>query len=153
MLHFKQRHPEAKLPYRAHEGDAGYDLCSVEDCNIQPGQTIMVDTGLDYAFVTSYDGKLEEDGTTLVGMVAPRSGLAAKHGITVLNAPGIIDAGYTGPIKVIMHNTGDITFTVRKGDRIAQLLFVPVLLPEVAFTKEEARETSRAGNGYGSTGR
>src|SRR5690625_3940794 len=103
--------PGASMPTRAHTDDAGLDLASAEDLEIPPGGRALVDTGLAVAL---------PPGT--VGMVCPRSGLAAKHGITVLNGPGIVDAGYRGPVKVALHNTDPIeSFTLQRGDRIAQL--------------------------------
>src|SRR5690625_1976306 len=89
--------PGASMPTRAHTDDAGLDLASAEDLEIPPGGRALVDTGLAVAL---------PPGT--VGMVCPRSGLAAKHGITVLNGPGIVDAGYRGPVKVALHNTDPI---------------------------------------------
>lgn len=125
----------------AHEGDAGADLRSVEDTIITPNSRILVHTGLHMAIPSGY-----------VGMVCPRSGFALKHGVTVLNAPGIVDSGYRGEVGVILLNTSEQTVTVRKGDRIAQMVFVPYV--HMAFEHVESLpETDRGEGGFGSTGK
>lgn len=125
----------------AHEGDAGADLRSVEDTIITPNSRILVHTGLHMAIPDGY-----------VGMVCPRSGFALKHGVTVLNAPGIVDSGYRGEVGVILLNTSEQTVTVRKGDRIAQMVFVPYA--HMAFEHVESLpETDRGEGGFGSTGK
>lgn len=136
-----RRSGETPLPHRAHADDAGLDLSSAEFVEIPAGGRALVDTGLALALPPGS-----------VGLVCPRSGLAARHGITVLNGPGIVDAGYRGPIKVALHNT-DLTepFTVQVGDRIAQLVLVPFLAP-VLLGVEDLEETDRAGAGFGSSG-
>jgi dUTP pyrophosphatase len=133
--------PGTPLPHRAHADDAGLDLSSAEDLEIAPGGRALVDTGVSVAL---------PPGT--VGLVSPRSGLAAKHGITVLNGPGIVDAGYRGPIKVSLHNT-DLAegFSLRAGDRIAQLVVVPFVAP-VLQQVEDLDATDRAASGFGSSG-
>ena len=88
----------------------------------------------------------------VAGLVTPRSGLAIEHGLTLLNAPGLIDPNYRGEIKVILHNTGDRRYTVETGDRIAQLLLVPYLAPELEVV-EELRPSERGADGFGSSGR
>ena len=132
---------ERMLPHYAHPGDAGADLRSAEDATIPAHGRLLVATGVAIALPDGY-----------VGLVHPRSGLALKHGITVLNSPGTIDAGYRGEIKVTLHNTSSNDFAIAVGDRIAQLLiqqvsrarFVPVLhLPE----------SHRGDAGFGSTGK
>ncbi|GAA4527860.1 dUTP diphosphatase [Brachybacterium paraconglomeratum] len=129
------------LPERAHADDAGLDLASAEDLVIPAGGRALVDTGLSLAL---------PPGT--VGMVCPRSGLAARHGITVLNGPGIVDAGYRGPVKVSLHNTDPTEpFTLHVGDRIAQLVVVPFLAP-VLQEVADLEETDRAQGGFGSSG-
>lgn len=125
----------------AHEGDAGADLRSVEDTIITPNSRILVHTGLHMAIPNGY-----------VGMVCPRSGFALKQGVTVLNAPGIVDSGYRGEVGVILLNTSEQTVTVRKGDRIAQMVFVPYA--HMAFEHVESLpETDRGEGGFGSTGK
>ncbi|MEE1651291.1 dUTP diphosphatase [Brachybacterium sp. J144] len=136
-----RRAPGTPLPHRAHHDDAGLDLASAEDVVIPPGGRALVDTGLAIALPA---------GT--VGLVCPRSGLAAKHGVTVLNGPGVVDAGYRGPVKVALHNTDlEQSVTLRVGDRIAQLVVVPFLAP-VLEDVEDLDETDRAQAGFGSSG-
>lgn len=129
------------LPKRAHPGDAGVDLYSTIDVRIEPGARTLVATGV--AIALPY-------GT--VGLIHPRSGLAAKHGLTVVNTPGTIDAGYRGEIKVCLLNTDrESAVEIKRGDRIAQLLVQRVELPEfkeVSFLDE----TVRGAGGYGSSG-
>lgn len=128
------------LPHYQTGNSAGCDLHAVEDLEIKSGSRALVGTGL----------KLEiPEG--FCGQVCPRSGLALKYGITVLNAPGIIDSDYRGEIKVILYNTSQETFYVKRGDRIAQLLFVPFY--QGVFRKSESLESSQRGEGgFGSTG-
>ncbi len=129
------------MPHRAHADDAGLDLSSAEDLVIPAGGRALVDTGLSVAL---------PPGT--VGLVCPRSGLAARHGITVLNGPGIVDAGYRGPVKVSLHNTDpQEPFALHAGDRIAQLVVVPFLAP-VLQEVQELDGTDRAAAGFGSSG-
>ena len=136
-----RRSPAVPMPRRAHPDDAGLDLASAEEVEIPAGGRALVDTGLAVAL---------PEGT--VGMVCPRSGLAARHGITVLNGPGIVDAGYRGPVKVALHNTDPSEpFTVRVGDRIAQLVVVPFLAPRLEEV-EDLDATARAEAGFGSSG-
>lgn len=133
--------PGARVPSRAHADDAGLDLCAVEDAVIPPLGRALIGTGVAIAIPA---------GTA--GMVCPRSGLAVRHGITVLNGPGIVDAGYRGEIKVPLHNTDpEQSFPVRAGDRIAQLVIVPVLAPDLEIV-ESLDETERATGGFGSSG-
>src|SRR5699024_1143995 len=121
--------------------DAGLDLASAEEVVIPPGGRALVGTGLAVALPA---------GT--VGLVCPRSGLAARHGITVLNGPGIVDAGYRGPVKVALHNTDlSESFALHVGDRVAQLVVVPFLAPRLDEV-EDLDETVRAGAGFGSSG-
>lgn len=133
--------PGAPMPHRAHADDAGLDLTSAEDVEIPAGGRALVDTGISLAL---------PPGT--VGLVCPRSGLAARHGVTVLNGPGIVDAGYRGPIKVSLHNT-DLAepFGLHAGDRIAQLVVVPFLAP-VLQEVDDLDATERAASGFGSSG-
>lgn len=131
----------APMPHRAHADDAGLDLTSAADLEISPGGRATVPAGLALAL---------PPGT--VGLVCPRSGLAARHGVTVLNGPGIVDAGYRGPVKVVLHNTDpEHTVTIARGDRIAQLVIVPFLAP-VLESVAELEDTDRAAAGFGSSG-
>lgn len=131
----------AALPYRAHAHDAGADLISSEDLVLAPGERALVGTGIRLAL---------PEGT--VGMVCPRSGLAMRHGITVLNGPGIVDAGYRGEVRVPLLNTDrEQPFAIRRGDRIAQLVIVPFLAPALTVV-DELDATDRAEGGFGSSG-
>ena len=139
-LRFKRIHPDAVLPAYAHEGDAGMDVRSVEDVEIAPGTRSLVHTGLVMMLPQGYEAQ-----------VRPRSGLALKHGVTVLNTPGTIDEGYRGEVGVILANFGAEPFAVKKGDRIAQIVVAPVTRAEIAEV-EEVDGTERGGGGFGSTG-
>ena len=139
-VRFKKVHPDASLPSYAHPGDAGMDVRSVEDVELAPGARALVHTGLVMILPPGWEAQ-----------VRPRSGLALKHGVTVLNTPGTIDAGYRGEVGVILVNLGDVAFPVRKGDRIAQIVVAPVTTADI----EEADvvdETDRGAGGFGSTG-
>jgi dUTP pyrophosphatase len=128
-------------PAYARPGDAGADLVSTETFVLAPGERRLVGTGLRIALPDGY-----------VAFVVPRSGLAAKHGITIVNAPGTVDAGYRGEIKVALLNTdADEPYEVHVGDRIAQLVVMPV--PAVSFTRvDELPESVRGQAGFGSSG-
>ena len=137
---FLRLDPELSAPETAHPGDAGIDLRARVDTVLGPGEWAMVPTGIAVAIPEGH-----------AGLVAPRSGLAARHGISVVNGPGVVDAGYRGEINAILINHGDEAVTLLRGDRIAQLVVVPiaeVVLAEV----EELPETSRGTGGFGSTG-
>lgn len=136
----KKLNDNAIIPVLKHEDDAGYDVSSIEDTVIQPGERKLVGTGLSIAFHPDY-----------VCEVVSRSGLAIKHGVAVLNAPGIVDAGYRGELKVILINTGNEPFTVHIGDRIAQLLFKKIEKP-VFKEASELPISMRGEGGFGSTG-
>ena len=139
-LHFKRIHPDAVLPAYAHASDAGMDVRSVEDVTIPVGKRTLVHTGLVMLLPPMYEAQ-----------VRPRSGLAAKFGVTVLNSPGTIDSGYRGEICVILANFGEADFSIKKGNRIAQIVIAPVTQPMI----EEVSvidETDRGANGFGSTG-
>ncbi len=137
---FKKIDPAAKLPAYAHPGDAGMDVCSAEDAVLEPGGRRLVRTGL--VMVLPPDAEAQ---------VRPRSGLALKHGVTVLNTPGTIDSGYRGEVGVILANFGSEPYVVEKGARIAQIVVAPVVRADVAET-EEADDTVRGSGGFGSTG-
>lgn len=130
----------AVVPKRANEGDAGYDLCSIEEVTLWPGERRLVKTGIAI--------QLPEDH---VGLVHPRSGLAHKKGVTVLNAPGTIDSGYTGEIMVNLINLGDSSVFLAEGDRIAQLVIQKVEHPEFNIV-HDLSATARGNNGHGSSG-
>lgn len=133
--------PGIPLPTRAHPGDAGVDLCSTTDLELPPGRRQLVGTGIAVALPI---------GT--VGLVHPRSGLAARAGLSIVNSPGTIDAGYRGEIKVCLINLDpDEPITIARGDRIAQLLVQRVELADFVEVAE-LDETSRGAGGYGSSG-
>jgi dUTP pyrophosphatase len=134
--------PEATLPTRAHAGDAGLDLYACEAAHIGPGERWSVGTGVAVEIPEGH-----------AGLVLPRSGLAQKHGIALVNAPGLIDAGYRGELRVLLLNTDPAEiFRVEAGDRIAQLVVVPVSLAE-PVEAERLTESARGDGGFGSSGR
>ncbi len=139
-LKFKRIHPDAVLPAYAHKSDAGMDLRSVDELTIPAGGRALVHTGLVMMLPPMYEAQ-----------VRPRSGLALKSGITVLNTPGTIDSGYRGEVGVILANFSQVDFKVAKGDKIAQLVIAPVTQPMVEET-EVIDETDRGAGGFGSTG-
>ena len=130
-----------EVPQYAHPGDAGADLTSAEALSLQPGRRALVGTGVRIALPDGY-----------AAFVVPRSGLAAKHGITIVNSPGTVDAGYRGEIKVALLNTdASEPFEIAVGDRIAQLIVMPVA--RAAFIPvEELPDSVRGDGGFGSTG-
>jgi dUTP diphosphatase len=132
----------AALPSRAYEADAGLDLAASERVTLEPGQRAVVPTGVAVAIPDGH-----------AGLVVPRSGLAAEHGLTIVNAPGLIDAGYRGELLVILQNTDrEQAFTVEPGMRIAQL--VVVALPQLRLVEvDELTPTERGARGHGSSGR
>jgi dUTP pyrophosphatase len=132
----------AVLPTRAHDGDAGVDLYAAEAATIGAGERATVGTGIAVEIPAGF-----------AGLVLPRSGLAARHGIALVNAPGLIDSGYRGEIKVLLLNTDRTEpFTVSPGDRIAQLVVTPVADAEPVEVSELAT-TARGAGGFGSSGR
>lgn len=132
--------PDVPLPSRAHPGDAGFDLPAREAFKLEPGERAAIATGVAVAIPDGY-----------AGLVVPRSGLAARHGISVVNGPGLIDAGYRGEIHVVLINLGTGSFHAERGDRIAQLVVVPVA--SAAFTEvEELPDSARGSGGFGSSG-
>jgi len=134
--------PEAVLPTRAHEGDAGLDLYACEAAHLGPGERWGVGTGVAIEIPAGH-----------AGLVLPRSGLAREHGITLVNSPGLIDAGYRGELRVLLLNADPAdVFRVEPGDRIAQLVITPVALPE-PVEAEELSDSSRGAGGFGSSGR
>jgi len=141
-LLFQRLHDEAVVPERAYAGDAGLDLVACERAEIAPGERAIVGTGLAVAIPEGH-----------AGFVQPRSGLAAEHGVTVLNTPGLIDSGYRGELRVILLNTDRTeTFAVEPGMRIAQLVVVRLAALETAEV-EELPATERGVRGFGSSSR
>jgi dUTP pyrophosphatase len=139
-LPLKRLRPEAVLPARAYDGDAGLDLAACDRIELAPGARAVVGTGLAVAIPDGH-----------AGFVQPRSGIAAKHGIAVVNSPGLVDAGYRGELKVVLLNTDpDEPFVVEPGMRIAQLVVVPVATPEPVEV-EELPPSERGERGFGSS--
>ena len=139
-LQIKRLHPDAVLPVRAHSTDAGLDLHAVEQVGIPVLGRNLVGTGIAVHLPKGY-----------VGYITPRSGLAASYGITVLNSPGTIDAGYTGELKVILVNHGQAPYLIQPGERIAQLTIHKIELPWVQEVND-LPTSERGTNGFGSTG-
>jgi len=133
---------EATLPSRAHEGDAGLDLYAAESATLAPGERATVATGIAVEIPAGF-----------AGLVLPRSGLAARHGIALVNAPGLIDSGYRGEVKVLLLNTDRANaFEISPGDRIAQLVVSPVAEAEPVQVAE-LEVSARGAGGFGSSGR
>jgi dUTP pyrophosphatase len=139
-LQFRRLFPDAVLPDRAYAGDAGVDLVARERVELGPGERATVGTGIAVAIPDGH-----------AGFVQPRSGLAARHGISIVNTPGLIDSGYRGEVRVILLNT-DVgeAFVVEPGMRIAQLVVVPVVAPELVEV-DELPESERGVRGFGSS--
>jgi dUTP diphosphatase len=131
---------ELPLPSHSHVGDAGVDLRSTINANLDVGERILVPSGFAFEIPPGH-----------CGLVMPRSGLALKHGISVVNSPGLIDSGYRGEIKVTLINHGSETFEIVRGERIAQLVIMPFVTQEIVDV-EALSDTARGDGGYGSTG-
>ena len=133
-------HEDARLPAQAHVGDAGYDLCSVEEIKLEAGERALVRTGISVAIPEGY-----------AGLVLPRSGLAVRYGISLVNTPGLIDSGYRGEIKVpLINHDREKSFEVTSGMRIAQIVFVRAA--EADFVEVELLEEASDGRGEGGFG-
>ena len=137
---FRRIDPSAELPTYAHPGDAGMDIRSIEELTIAPGARALVHTGLVMMLPSGYEAQ-----------VRPRSGLALKNGVTVLNTPGTIDEGYRGEVGVILVNFGSEPFKVEKGAKIAQMVIAPCTRAEIVET-DEVDDTVRGTGGFGSSG-
>lgn len=138
-IKFQKLHPDAQVPSYAHIGDAGADVYSVIEVTLQPQNRAAIPTGLAVDIPVGYEIQ-----------VRPKSGLALKHGITVLNSPGTVDAGYRGEIQVIVVNLGTEVYTFTKGQKIAQLVLKPVI--QAHYTEGELATSDRGVGGFGSTG-
>jgi dUTP pyrophosphatase len=132
--------PAVSVPAYAHAGDAGLDICSAEEVTLEPGKRALVSTGFAMALPEGY-----------AAFVQPRSGLAARSGISIVNTPGLIDCHYRGEVKVILVNLGEEPFQVKRGDRIAQMVIQRVETARIEVV-EELDETARGEGGFGSTG-
>jgi dUTP pyrophosphatase len=141
-LAFQRLDPDAALPERAHPGDAGFDLRSIEDVEVGPGERAMIGTGVAVAIPDGH-----------AGLVLPRSGLASKHGLTLANAPGLIDSGYRGELICSVVNLDPhVSVKIARGERIAQLVVVEVPERRPGWV-DELPPSSRSESGFGSTGR
>lgn len=129
-----------RMPERAHDGDAGADLFAADGAVLEPGGRVTVPLGFSMAIPEGH-----------AGLVLPRSGLASRSGITVINAPGLIDAGYRGEVQVALVNHSDVRFVIERGDRIAQLVIVAVAAPSFESVSS-LDETQRGSGGFGSSG-
>ncbi|MGH8959039.1 MAG: dUTP diphosphatase [Acidimicrobiia bacterium] len=137
---FRRLNQAASIPKAAHPGDAGFDIAASEAVDLLPGERALVPTGLAMAIPVGY-----------AGLVVPRSGLAIRHGISVVNGPGLYDSGYRGEMRVILINHGKEPVRIEVGDRIAQLVIVAI--PVVSWEEvEELSESERGVSGFGSTG-
>jgi dUTP pyrophosphatase len=137
---FRRLHSEAWMPARAHAGDAGYDLRSVDEASLPPGGRALIRTGISVAIPGGY-----------AGLVLPRSGLAMRHGVAPVNTPGLIDSGYRGEIMVpLINHDREETFRVQRGMRVAQLVLVRA--EEVSFSEVETLEAGTDGRGEGGFG-
>jgi dUTP pyrophosphatase len=139
-LRVRRLREDALLPSRAYDGDAGFDLAACDRVELGPGERAAVGTGLAVAIPDGF-----------AGYVQPRSGLAARHGLSIVNTPGLVDSGYRGEVRVVLLNTDrERPFTVEPGMRIAQLVVLPV--PEIAVVEVgELPESARSGRGFGSS--
>ena len=140
-IRIKKLTEEAIIPQYANDGDAGLDVCSIEDIEINPGQRKFIHTGLAIEIPEGF-----------AGFMQPRSGLAIKHGISIVNTPGLIDSGYRGELKIILINTDKSEpFHISKGDRVAQLVIQEV--PHINLIEVDDLNTSKRGEkGFGSSG-
>lgn len=138
-IKFQKLHTDAQIPSYAHTGDAGADVFTVAEVTLQPQQRTAIPTGLAVDIPLGFEIQ-----------VRPKSGLALKHGVTVLNSPGTVDAGYRGEIQVIMVNLGTEAYTFAKGQKIAQLVLKPVI--QANYIEGELGSSDRGTGGFGSTG-
>jgi dUTP pyrophosphatase len=142
-LQVRLLHPAAQPPARTRPGDAAYDLRCVQGFSLWPRERATVPTGVAIALPPG-----------VAGLVTPRSGLAARHGISLVNSPGLIDPNYRGELRIVLVNLGDARFEAHAGDRIAQLLVVPFVAPEVSVVEElPPSPDDRGESGFGSSGR
>lgn len=147
-LKVKKLHPDAIIPTRANPTDSGMDLYSLEDVVLKPGETKLIKTGITFEIPVGYEIQ-----------VRPRSGMSLKTKFRIANAPGTVDQSYRGDISIIGVNTGnplssrDGLIEIKKGDRVAQAVLCPVIIPQLVEVKEFDNQTIRGANGFGSTGK
>jgi len=143
QLHVRLLRAGARPPAHSRPGDAGYDLRCAEGFSLWPGERLTVPTGVAIALPAG-----------VAGLVVPRSGLAARHGLSVVNGPGLVDPNYRGELRVVLVNLGHSRFEAAPGDRIAQLLLVPFITPDALIVDElPPSPDDRGENGFGSSGR
>lgn len=142
LIIVKRLHPQARLPEYQTDGSAGADLFADEGLSLVPGRTVTLGTGICLEIPPGYEAQ-----------VRPRSGLAARHGVTVTNSPGTIDSDFRGEVRVILTNLGYKTHEIARGDRIAQLVIAPVFRAHFMPTDGELSKTERDEQGFGSTGK
>jgi dUTP pyrophosphatase len=140
LLKIKRLSPDAQIPRYAHPDDSGMDLASTADLVIKPGEWALVPTGLAIELPLGTEAQIR-----------PRSGLAARHAVSIPNSPATIDEGYRGELKIILINLGKTAVEITKGMRVAQMVICPVIRPEIVECGEFS-ETRRAASGFGSTG-
>ena len=140
-IKIKKLSSDAIIPHYAHNGDAGMDVYSSEDNTLNPGERKLISTGLSFEMPKGYEMQ-----------VRPKSGLALKNGITLLNSPGTLDSGYRGELKVLMFNTSDQTYSIKKSEKIAQIIIAKYEEAEMIEVEELKTNTSRGEGGFGSTG-
>ena len=140
ILRVKKLNKDAKIPAYQTKEAAGFDLHAIEDAILKVGERKLIGTGLAFEIEKGYEVQIR-----------PRSGLAFKYGITVLNSPGTVDSDYRGEIKVLLINLGEKAFEIKKGDRIAQAIIAPVIQAKIKEV-EELSSTDRGSGGFGSTG-
>jgi len=139
-IKIKKLHPDAIMPHYAHDGDAGMDVYSVEDITIMHKKRELISTGLSFEIPKGFEIQIR-----------PKSGLALKHGLTIPNTPGTLDSGYRGELKVILLNTGDEPYEVKKGEKIAQIVLARYEEAEIQEVNDLS-DTQRGDGGFGSTG-
>lgn len=144
IVNYKLLSPTAKRPFKAHKTDAAFDLFANEDVDIEPGANATVGTGIAFDMSIGLTGHY--------ATVLSRSGLAKNDRIFVLNAPGLVDTGYRGEIKIILQNLGKVTYSVTSGERIAQIMFIPNYIVYLHETNELS-ESDRGEKGFGSSGK
>lgn len=140
-LKIKKLNQDAIIPNYAHATDSGMDLYSVEDKIIAPSETTLIKTGISIELPKKTEAQIR-----------PKSGIALKHSVTVLNTPGTIDEGYTGEIQIIMINHGKTAYKINKGEKIAQMVIMPVIRVAIQEVTNDLKNTSRGSGGFGSTG-
>jgi len=139
-IKIKKLHPEAIMPHYTHDGDAGMDVYSTEDLILLPTQRKLIPTGLSFEIPKGFEIQIR-----------PKSGLALKHGLTIINTPGTLDSGYRGELGIILLNTGEAPYEIKKSEKIAQIILARYEEAEIQEVKELG-DSSRGAEGYGSTG-